>query len=138
VQVACDWLVSLNSAVYFQADAVPGRYCGSQSISSQILPGYQRVGVYYDLKVKMSNISVECFATTAKGLLVAFLRKYCNACAKWYEGFWSGERGRICQAHSQYAVCNNNIGMEVSWLLIKALCSIVSSCSSASCVTSSR
>lgn len=79
---------------------------------------------YYEIVVDIGEIGVEKLAATVQGLLVDYLRtKYGNSVADWYQEFWAGERGRMCLAHSMYAGCNNNMGVQVSWRLIKAICS---------------
>ena len=36
---------------------------------------------------------------------------------------WTCDRGRMCLAHACYAGSNNNMDVEVSWRLIKDICS---------------
>jgi hypothetical protein len=56
-------------------------------------------------------------------LLVDYLSaKPGDTVANWCCDFWTGECGRMCLVHSRYASCNNNIGVEVSWRLIKQVC----------------
>jgi hypothetical protein len=56
-------------------------------------------------------------------MLVDYLRdKHGDKVADWCRDFWTGERGRMCLAHSRYAGCNNNMGAEVSWRQIKRVC----------------
>jgi hypothetical protein len=47
--------------------------------------------------------------------------EYGDGIANWCKTFWSDARGRMCLAHSWYAACNNNMGVEVSWRDIKKL-----------------
>ncbi len=56
------------------------------------------------------------------------LTKYGDKVADWCRNVWTGERGRMCFAYSRYAGCNN-IGVEVSWRLIKEVCSGLASLS---------
>ena len=93
-------------------------------------PDIEAYGVYYDFQNDISNIGVETFATRMQELLVIYLRQtYGDACANWAESFWTGSRGRMCLAHCRYSGCNNNMGVEVSWRLIKELCSALCSLS---------
>ena len=63
-------------------------------------------------------------------LLVVYRREtYGDGPADWCEEFWTGDRGRMCLAHARYAGSNNNMGVEVSWRLIKEICSFLSSLS---------
>ncbi len=56
-------------------------------------------------------------------MLVAYLRtKYGDPVADWCRDFWTGKRGSMCLSHNRYAGCNNNMGVEVSWRLIKRVC----------------
>ncbi len=68
---------------------------------------------FYYIVVDTCEISVDRFAMLVQRLLVEYLR----AC--WCERFWTGDHGRYCLVHSWYAGCNNNMGMEVTWLDIK-------------------
>ena len=70
---------------------------------------------YCDIAVDIGEVGVETFATLVQELVVDYLRTtYSDAVADWCRDFWTGERGRMCLAHSQYAGCNNNMGVEVS------------------------
>ena len=46
--------------------------------------------------------------------------------ANWCKKYWTGDSGRYCLVHSRYASCNNNMGVEVSWLDIKKACNVLS------------
>ncbi len=75
---------------------------------------------YYDIAVDISKFGVESFDMLGQEVLVECLRaKYGDKVADWCRDFWMGERGRMCLAHTRYARCNNNMGVEVSWRLIK-------------------
>ena len=79
---------------------------------------------YYDIVVDISEVAVPEFATRVQELLVDYLREtYGDGPADWCREFWTGDRGRMCLAHACYAGSNNNMGVEVSWLLIKEICS---------------
>ena len=79
---------------------------------------------YYDLVVDIGDIGVESFADRVQALLVVYLREtYGDGPADWCEEFWTGDRGRMCLAHARYSGSNNNMGVEVSWKLIKEICS---------------
>ena len=78
---------------------------------------------YYDIVVDIADIGVLSFADRAQSMLVEYLTtNYGENVGKWYEEFWTGSRGRMCLAHSGYAGCNNNMGVEVSWRNIKGIC----------------
>jgi hypothetical protein len=78
---------------------------------------------YYDIAVDIGEVGVESFATRIQEMLVDYLRdKHGDKVADWCRDFWTGERGRMCLAHSRYAGCNNNMGVEVSWRQIKRVC----------------
>ncbi len=63
-------------------------------------------------------------------MFVEHLRtKYGDKVADWCRDFWTGERASMCLAQNQYAWCNNNMGVEVSWHLIKEICSGLASLS---------
>ncbi len=54
--------------------------------------------------------------TRAQTMLADHLREhYGIGIAKWCKSFWTEAQGRMCLAHSRYAGCKNNIGIEVSW-----------------------
>jgi hypothetical protein len=56
-------------------------------------------------------------------LLVDCLRaRYGDDTANWCERSWTGDRDWYCLVHSQYAGCNNNISVEVTWRDIKKSC----------------
>jgi hypothetical protein len=78
---------------------------------------------FNDVAVYISEVGVDSFATLIQEILVYYLReKHGNKVADWCRYFWTGERGRMCLAHSRYAGCNNNMGVEVSWRQIKRVC----------------
>ncbi len=55
-------------------------------------------------------------------MLVDHLREqYGDGIANLCKTFWTEARGQMCLAHSRYAGCNNNMGIEVSWPDIKKL-----------------
>ncbi len=61
------------------------------------------------------DIGVESFATRAQAMLVDHPRaEYGDGIADWCKTLWSDACGQMCLAHSRYAGCNNNIGVEVS------------------------
>ncbi len=71
----------------------------------------------------ISDIGVERFAARAHDMLVDYLRSTCgDEFANWCQDFWTGALGGMYLAHSMYAGCNNNTGVEVSWCYIKKLC----------------
>ena len=79
---------------------------------------------YYDIVVDIGEVAVPEFATRVQELLVDYLREtYGDGPADWCRDFWTGDRGRMCLAHACYAGSNNNMGVEVSWRLIKKICS---------------
>ncbi len=85
---------------------------------------------YHDIVVDISEVGVETFATWVQELLVKYLHiKYGDSVAYWCRDIWMGEHGRMCVAHSRYAGCNYNMGVEVFWRLIKAICSCLASLS---------
>ena len=70
----------------------------------------------------VGGVEVETFATRAQELPVDYLRsKYGDAVADWCRDYWTGKRDRMCLAQSRYAGSNNNVSVEVSWHLIKAI-----------------
>jgi hypothetical protein len=70
-------------------------------------------------------MGVESFATRAQAMLVDHLRaENGNEIADCCKSFSSDARGRMCLAHSRYAGCNNNMGIEVSWRDIKKLLTV--------------
>jgi hypothetical protein len=78
---------------------------------------------YYDIAVDIGEVGVDSFATRIQEMLVEYLReKHGDSVADWCRDFWTSERGRMCLAHSRYAGCNNNMGVEVSWRNIKRVC----------------
>ena len=78
---------------------------------------------YYDIAVDIGEVGVDSFATLIQEMLVNYIRaKHGDSVADWCRDFWTGERGRMCLAHSRYAGCNNNMGVEVSWRNIKRVC----------------
>ena len=88
-------------------------------------PSLDAYGKYYDFTCETGLIAVEQFAETAHTLLVEHLRSvYGDECANWARDYWTGKRGRMTLAHCRMSGCNNNMGVEVSWRLIKALCDI--------------
>ncbi len=55
-------------------------------------------------------------------MLVDYIRAtHGNQPADWARDFWTGERGRYSIAHAKYAGCNNNMGVETLWRLIKKI-----------------
>ncbi len=85
-----------------------GKYHGSDSITSQVLPGYRcilRLSRHKrDFVVETGAIAVEVFAERDQALIVAFLRKeYGVKCLDLCETYWTGRRGRMCPAHSRYS-----------------------------------
>ena len=81
---------------------------------------------YYDRVVDIGEVGVPEFADRVQGLLVDYIRaraKYGDKPADWCREFWTGDRGRMTLAHARYTGSNNNVGVEVSWRLIKAICS---------------
>ena len=79
---------------------------------------------YYDIVVDIGKVGVETFATGVQELLVDYLRtKYGDSVANGCRDYWTGDRGRMRLAQSQYAGNNTNMGVEVSWRLIKAISS---------------
>jgi hypothetical protein len=77
------------------------------------------------------DIRVDTFATRAQAMLVDHLRaEYRDEIADWCKTLWINARGRMCLAHSRYAGCNNNMGIEVSWRDIKKLCRRTALCRS--------
>ena len=59
---------------------------------------------YYDIAVDIGEVGVESFATRIQEMLVDYLRdKHGDKVADWCRDFWTGERGRMCLAHSRYA-----------------------------------
>jgi hypothetical protein len=85
-------------------------------------PNQDAYNEYYDFVVDICDIGVESFATRAQTMLVEHLREhYGDGIANWCKKFWTEARGRMCFAHSRYAGCNNNMGIEVSWHDIKKL-----------------
>jgi hypothetical protein len=77
---------------------------------------------YYNSIVDIFDIGGESFAACAQAMLVDHLHaEYCDGIANWCKTFWSDARGGMCLAHSWYAGCNNNMGVEVSWNNIKKL-----------------
>jgi hypothetical protein len=94
----------------------------------KFFPDIDAYGIYHEFVVETGAIAVEVFAERVQALIVTFLRKeYSDKCADWCETYWTGLRGRMCLAHSRYSGCNNSMGVEVYWRLIKALCSCISS-----------
>jgi hypothetical protein len=78
---------------------------------------------YYDISVDIGEVGVDSFATRIQEMLVDYLHdRHGDKIADWCRDFWTGKRGRICLAHSLYAGCNNNMGVEVSWRQIKRVC----------------
>ncbi len=78
---------------------------------------------YYDIVVDTGEIGVDQFATRLQHLLVDHLRAhYSDDTANWCERFWRGDHGRYCLVHSQYAGCNNNMGVELTWRDIRKSC----------------
>ncbi len=69
--------------------------------------------------------------TRVQQMFVDYLRtKYGDPVAHcWCRDFWTGERGRVCLAHSRYTVCNSNMGNEVSWRGINILQQLSLPCS---------
>ena len=79
---------------------------------------------YYDLVVDIGEVGVPEFATLVQELLVDYIRtKYGDGPADWCRDYWTGNRGRMCLAHSRSAVSKTNMGVNVSWRLIKEICS---------------
>ena len=85
---------------------------------------------YYDRVVDIgevghpATVGVPEFADRFQGLLVDYiLAKYGDKPADWCREFWTGGRGRMTLAHARYAGSNKNMGVEVSWRLIKKVCS---------------
>ena len=79
---------------------------------------------YYDRAVDIGEVGVPEFADLVQGLLVDYIRaKYGDKPADWCREYWTGDRGRMTLAHARYAGSNNNMGVEVSWRLIKKICS---------------
>jgi hypothetical protein len=81
-------------------------------------PSQDAYSEYYDFLLSICDIGVESFATRAqtRTMLVYHLREhYGNGTANWCKTFWTEAPGRMCLAHSRYAGCNNNMGIEVSW-----------------------
>ena len=79
---------------------------------------------YYDWVVDIGDVGVQEFADWVQELLVDYIRaKYGDKPADWCREFWTGDRGRMTLAHARYAGSNNNMGVEVSWRLIKKVCS---------------
>ncbi len=77
---------------------------------------------YYNIAVDIGQVEIESFATQVQEMLVEYLRtKYGDKVADWCRYFWTGERVRVCLAHSRYARCNNNMGVEVSWRTLLSL-----------------
>ena len=95
----------------------------SQYTHVKYFPNRAAYDDYYDIAVDIADIGVLSFAGRAQSMLVEYLAtSYGEKVAKWYEEFWTGSRGRMCLAHSGYAGCNNNMGVEASWKNIKGLC----------------
>jgi hypothetical protein len=115
----------LHMSAVFVSDTLAGRYCCIAVLACQVLsqiPIQDAYNEYYDFVVDICDIGVESFATRAQTLLVDHLREhYGYGIANWCKTFWTEARGRICLAHSRYAGCNNNMGIEVSWRDIKKL-----------------
>ena len=87
-------------------------------------PNVKAYDDYYDIIVDIGEIGVESFADRAQALLIVYLRDtYGDGPADWCQEFWTGDRGRMCLAHARYSGSNNNMGVEVSWKLIKEICS---------------
>ena len=87
-------------------------------------PNVKAYDDYYDIIVDIGEIGVESFADRAQALLIVYLRDtYGDGPADWCQEFWTGDRGRMCLAHARYSGSNNNMGVEVSWRLIKEICS---------------
>ncbi len=94
----------------------------SQYSHVKYFPNQDADNEYYDFVVDICDIGVESFATRAQTMLVDHLRKhYGDGIANWCKTLWTEARGRMCLAHSRYAGCNNNMGIEVSWRDIKKL-----------------
>ncbi len=51
-----------------------------------------------------------------------YLRTVSDEAANWFEGWWTGARGRYCLCHAMHCGTNNNMGVEVDWCDIKKLC----------------
>ena len=91
-------------------------------------PDVQAYDDYYDIIVDIGEVGVESFADRVQQLLIDYLREtYGDAPADWCREFWTGDRGRMCLSHARYAGSNNNMGVEVSWKLIKEICSYLAS-----------
>ena len=46
---------------------------------------------------------------------------YGDAVADWCREYWTGVRGRMCLAHSEYGGSNNTMGVEGDWREVKKI-----------------
>ena len=87
-------------------------------------PDVKAYDAYYDIIDEIGEVGAERCADRVQALLIVYLREtYGDGPAHWCREFWTGDRGRMCLSHAGYAGSNNNMGVEVSWRLIKEICS---------------
>ncbi len=67
---------------------------------------------FYEQLVRVKDIAVLPFADNVQQLLVKYTREDLGQppAASWYQGHWTGPRGRYNLAHVQYTRSNNNMG----------------------------